>query len=68
MLQPEPSAPSMQILPPAYPGLMLRPAGAEGNSAKMSSGKQWSGIVRDAVLEGEWQAAGALACPILFDQ
>lgn len=66
MLQPEPS-PSMQILPPPYPELMLRPAGAEGNSAKMSSGKQWSGIVRDAIL-GEWQAVGTLACPILFDQ
>lgn len=64
MVRPEPSAPSMQILPPPYPG----PAGAEEHSAKISSGKQWSGKVRDAIIKGEWQAAGALACPILYDQ
>ncbi|NWS79326.1 GAK8 protein, partial [Toxostoma redivivum] len=68
MLQPEVSAPSMQILPPPYPALIPGPAGAEGHSAKISSGKQWSEIVRDAIIEGEWQAAGALARPIIFDQ
>ncbi|NWZ88623.1 POK9 protein, partial [Poecile atricapillus] len=30
--------------------------------------QRWSGIIRDAVLEGEWQAAGTVACPIMYDQ
>lgn len=38
MLRPEPSAPSMQILPPPYLGPIPGPAGAEEHSAKISSG------------------------------
>ncbi|NXV73295.1 GAK9 protein, partial [Atlantisia rogersi] len=26
---------------------------------------RWSGVIRDAILDGEWQAAGAVACPII---
>ncbi|RMC16432.1 hypothetical protein DUI87_06762 [Hirundo rustica rustica] len=29
---------------------------------------RWSGVIRDAVLEGEWQAAAAIICPVVTDQ
>ena len=27
--------------------------------------RRWTGIIWDAILEGEWQTAGALACPLM---
>ena len=36
-------------------GVILHPAAPQG---------RWSGVVRDAVLEGEWEAASAVACPV----
>lgn len=29
-------------------------------------GQRWSGIIKGAILEGDWEAAGQIACPIIF--
>ncbi|XP_058716082.1 uncharacterized protein LOC131590191 [Poecile atricapillus] len=66
MLRPEPSAPPLETLSTPQP--CSSSITMEEENRKHRAQQRWSGVIRDAVLEGEWQAAGTIACPILYDQ
>ncbi|POI20668.1 hypothetical protein CIB84_015585, partial [Bambusicola thoracicus] len=55
-----PAAGSCAPAPPSGP--LTHCTAAEGAPA---TEQRWTGIIRNAILEGEWQLAGALACPVV---
>ncbi|NXA44284.1 GAK9 protein, partial [Eudromia elegans] len=68
MLHTEPTAPPSEtmLIPPPYSGPNCLTV--EEEMRKQRTHQRWSGIIRDAIIEGDWQAAEAMVCPILYDQ
>ncbi|XP_063280958.1 uncharacterized protein LOC134565362 isoform X2 [Prinia subflava] len=67
--KPPPMNPNHSSRPTAPPiGPLQEPvliSSSEGIVVKSKqAGNRWSGVIRDAILEGEWQAASAVAFPI----
>ncbi|KAM4767205.1 uncharacterized protein ACIQIH_013198 [Cyanocitta cristata] len=57
-VEPSPPPPDFDNIPP--------PPYATGIPTTSQLGHRWSGIIKDAILEGDWEAAGQIACPIIF--
>ncbi|XP_065608737.1 endogenous retrovirus group K member 113 Gag polyprotein-like [Cyrtonyx montezumae] len=57
-----PAAPGSQMTIPSAPLLPIPPAGPRPAVSR------WSGVIRDAILDGEWQAASRVLCPVIYDQ
>ena len=53
---------SIPVIPPVSPTTppML-------NSRKDPILQRWSGVIHDAILEGDWQMTSSLACPVLVN-
>ena len=53
---------SIPVIPPVSPTIPLML-----NLRKDPILQCWSGVTRDAILEGEWQVTSPLACPVLIN-
>ncbi|NXA13819.1 GAK9 protein, partial [Sapayoa aenigma] len=65
LMSPPPSVPVRELAPPLS---TLSPSAEAAASTHKTSAGRWSGIIRDAILEGDWEPANTLAYPILFNQ
>lgn len=55
-----------QPVPSTGPILLIAPVAPLTHLA--ASPSRWSGVIRDALLEGQWETASRIVCPVVYNQ